>query len=463
MAPQQLCFHLDRVSAVRDGRPVLENVTLGFPAGAKVGLVGPDGPGKSTLLGIIAGITQPTTGHAVTAPGLSVGMLPRKPTLDEDGSVQEIVEEGVRGAMGLLQRFGDLTDELAAHPADCRLAELGHLQAELDRHEAWDLRARLAQTMQALHCPPGHTPVRGLTGSERQRVALCRVLLRQPDLLLLDEPTDDLDADSAAWLGQHLRAYPGTVIAATADRCFLDDAADWILELDRGHASAYQGNYTAYREDRQNRARPFTEGRKPVNDDSASSAHDLYLVRHGRTALNAQGRLRGLADPALDEAGIAEAERLARDLAATAAAMVVSGPLERARRTAQIIAQATSIPHLVDERFNDRDYGPQTGRVKAEVEAEYGSVDAAPGVEPAETVLARARPALDDLVLLDDLVDRDSPRPVIVVTHDAVIRPLIGALDATRVLEAPTGSWNLLRREGGSWVVVAVDQKPPQD
>lgn len=198
-------------------------------------------------------------------------------------------------------------------------------------------------------------------------------------------------------------------------------------------------------------------------NDPASASHDLYLVRHGRTALNAEGRLRGLADPPLDDAGVAEAERLAQDLGAKGAGMVVSSPLERARRTAQIIAQAAGIPHLVEQRFNDRDYGPQTGRLKAEVEAEYGTVDAAPGVESADAVLTRARPALDDLLLLDDLVDKNSPRPVIVVTHDAVIRSLIGSLDAGLELEVPTGSWSLLRSEGSIWAIVAVDQKPQQD
>lgn len=185
-----------------------------------------------------------------------------------------------------------------------------------------------------------------------------------------------------------------------------------------------------------------------------STVQSIYLVRHAQTALNAEGRLRGLADPQLDDVGIAEAERLAAVLAAKGAGIVISSPLQRARRTAEIIARAAGIPTEVDDRFNDRDYGPQTGRLKTEVEAEYGTVDNASGVEPTATVMERARPALDSVL------DADPERDVIVVTHDALVRPLITAIAPALHPAAPTASWNLLQRSDGHWTVVATDQKP---
>lgn len=184
------------------------------------------------------------------------------------------------------------------------------------------------------------------------------------------------------------------------------------------------------------------------------SIQNLYLARHGQTALNAEGRLRGLANPALDAVGIAEAERLAWALADKGAGIVLSSPLERARRTAEIISAAAGIPHRIDERFNDRDYGPQTGEIKAEVEARYGTVDNAPGVESTQAVLERALPALDAVL------DEDPTRDVIVVTHDALIRPLVTSIDEARHPTVPTASWSHLRRTDGRWSVVAIDQKP---
>lgn len=187
------------------------------------------------------------------------------------------------------------------------------------------------------------------------------------------------------------------------------------------------------------------------------STQNLYLARHGQTALNAEGRLRGLANPPLDDVGVAEAERLAWALADKGAGIVFSSPLERAHRTAEIISQAAGIPLRIDERFNDRDYGPQTGEIKAEVEARYGSVDDAPGVERTHDVIERALPALDAVL------DEDTTRDVIIVTHDALIRPLILCFDGRLQAKAPTASWNHLRRENGHWSVVAIDQKPAAD
>lgn len=184
------------------------------------------------------------------------------------------------------------------------------------------------------------------------------------------------------------------------------------------------------------------------------SIQNLYLARHGQTALNAEGRLRGLADPPLDAVGIAEAERLAWALTDKGAGIVLSSPLERARRTAEIISTVVGIPHRIDERFNDRDYGPQTGEIKAQVEARYGTVDDAPGVEPAQAVLERALPALDAVL------DEDPMRDVIVVTHDALIRPLIRSVDGALHPTAPTASWSQLKRVDGHWSVVTIDQKP---
>lgn len=225
-------------------------MTLSFLPGAKIGVVGPNGAGKSSLLKIMAGLDQPSNGDAYLAPGSSVGILLQEPDLDPDKDVLGNVEEGVAETKAMLDRFNQISAELADPDADydALLAEMGTLQEQLDHRNAWDLDAQLEQAMDALRCPPPDADVTVLSGGERRRVALCKLLLSQPDLLLLDEPTNHLDAESVQWLEQHLEKYPGTIVAITHDRYFLDNVAQWILELDRGHAYPYEGNYSTYLE-----------------------------------------------------------------------------------------------------------------------------------------------------------------------------------------------------------------------
>jgi ATP-binding cassette ChvD family protein len=227
---------------------ILDNVTLAFLPGAKIGVVGPNGAGKTSVLRIMAGLDVPSNGEASLTPGYSVGILEQEPKLDDSATVLGNVEQGVGEIKAKLERYNAIAAEMTDPGADfdSLLAEMGTLQEALDHAGAWDLDARLEQAMDALRCPPPDTPVAVLSGGERRRVALCRLLLAQPDLLLLDEPTNHLDAESVQWLEQHLSAYPGAVLAVTHDRYFLDNVAEWILELDRGRAYAYEGNYSSY-------------------------------------------------------------------------------------------------------------------------------------------------------------------------------------------------------------------------
>jgi ATP-binding cassette ChvD family protein len=243
-----------------EGKLVLDDVTLTFWVGAKIGVVGPNGMGKSTLLRMMAGLEQPSNGEVRLMPGYSLGILPQEPALNEDKTVLGNVEEGVAGIRVLIDMYNEITEKMTAIYSDDLLDEMGRLQEQLDHHGAWDLDSRVEQAMDALRCPPPDTDVRLLSGGERRRVALCQLLLSQPDLLLLDEPTNHLDAESVAWLEQHLEAYPGTVVAVTHDRYFLNNVAGWILELDRGHAYPYEGNYSTYLETKA--ARMKVEGQR---------------------------------------------------------------------------------------------------------------------------------------------------------------------------------------------------------
>ena len=229
---------------------ILDDVTLSFLPGAKIGVVGPNGAGKSSVLRIMAGVEQPSNGEAYMTPGYSVGILDQEPKLDDTKTVLGNVEDGVAATMALMARFNQVSEELGSPDADydALLAEMGELQTQLDHRGAWDLDAQLEQAMDALRCPPPDADVSVLSGGERRRVALCKLLLQQPDLLLLDEPTNHLDAESVLWLEQHLEKYPGTVVAVTHDRYFLENVAEWILEIDRGRTYPYEGNYTTYLE-----------------------------------------------------------------------------------------------------------------------------------------------------------------------------------------------------------------------
>ena len=272
-----------------DGKVVLDDVTLAFLPGAKIGVVGPNGMGKSTLLRMMAGLEQPSNGEVRLMPGYTVGILAQEPALDEDKRVLGNVEEGVAETKALIDRYNEVAAKMAADYSDDLLEELGRLQEELDHRDAWDLDSRIDQAMDALRCPPPDAEVAVLSGGERRRVALCRLLLSQPDLLLLDEPTNHLDAESVAWLEQHLDAYPGTVVAVTHDRYFLDNVAGWILELDRGHAYPYEGNYSTYLETKA--ARMKVEGQRDARLRRRLE-QELEWVRSSPRARQAKSRAR---------------------------------------------------------------------------------------------------------------------------------------------------------------------------
>ncbi|WP_273651632.1 energy-dependent translational throttle protein EttA [Cellulomonas fimi] len=234
---------------------ILDDVSLNFLPGAKIGVVGPNGAGKSTILKIMAGLDQPSNGEARLSPGYTVGILQQEPPLNEDKTVLGNVEEGVAEIKGKLDRYNEISALMADPDADfdALLAEMGQLQEAIDAADAWDLDAQLEQAMDALRCPPPDADVKVLSGGERRRVALCKLLLEKPDLLLLDEPTNHLDAESVLWLEQHLKDYPGAILAVTHDRYFLDHVAEWICEVDRGRLYPYEGNYSTYLEKKQER------------------------------------------------------------------------------------------------------------------------------------------------------------------------------------------------------------------
>ena len=258
----EFIYTMKKTRKAHGDKVILDDVTLMFLPGAKIGVVGPNGAGKSTVLQIMAGLQQPSNGEAFLTPGYSVGILLQEPNLDDDKNVLENVQDGVAETMALLKRFNDISDEMSSPDADYDklLAEMGNLQEQLDHRNAWEIDSQLEQAMDALRCPPADANVKVLSGGERRRVALCKLLLQAPDLLLLDEPTNHLDAESVLWLEQHLAKYPGTVVAITHDRYFLDNVAQWILELDRGRAFPYEGNYSTYLETKS--ARLKIEGQK---------------------------------------------------------------------------------------------------------------------------------------------------------------------------------------------------------
>jgi ATP-binding cassette ChvD family protein len=251
----EFIYTMQKARKAHGDKVILDDVTMAFYPGAKIGVVGPNGAGKSTILKIMAGIEQPSNGEARLSPGYSVGILLQEPPLNEDKDVIGNVREGVAEVYAKLDRFNQISEEMADPDADYDklLAEMGTLQEELDHADAWDLDSQLEQAMDALRCPPPDADVKVLSGGERRRVALCKLLLEKPDLLLLDEPTNHLDAESVLWLEQHLAKYPGAVLAVTHDRYFLDHVAEWICEVDRGRLYPYEGNYSTYLEKKQER------------------------------------------------------------------------------------------------------------------------------------------------------------------------------------------------------------------
>ncbi len=284
-------FTLRNVRKAHGDKVVLDNVTLSFLHGAKIGVVGPNGTGKSTLLKIMAGLDHASNGDATIDPEATVGMLQQEPPLTEGRTVLENVEEAVGEIKGKLDRYNKISEELADPDADydTLLAEMGDLQTDLDHANAWDLDSRLDQAMDALRCPPPDAIVDNLSGGERRRVALCKLLLQQPALLLLDEPTNHLDAESVQWLEGHLASYPGAVLAVTHDRYFLDNVASWILELDRGKAHPYEGNYSTYLETKQQRLK--VEGAKDAKR-AKMLERELEWVRSNPKARQAKSKSR---------------------------------------------------------------------------------------------------------------------------------------------------------------------------
>jgi ATP-binding cassette ChvD family protein len=285
----EFIYSLRAVRKAHGDKVVLDNVTLSFLPGAKIGVVGPNGTGKSTLLRIMAGLEQVSNGEARLMPGFTVGILSQEPQLNEAKTVLGNVEEGVAETKRLLDEYNEIAETMATEYSEELMEQMSKLTEQIEHKDAWDLDSQLEQAMDALRCPPPDADVKTLSGGERRRVALCKLLLQQPDLLLLDEPTNHLDAESVLWLEQHLEKYPGTVIAVTHDRYFMENVAQWILELDRGHAFPYEGNYSTYLETKASRLK--VEGAKDVKmrkrlDD------ELEWVRSSARARQTKSRAR---------------------------------------------------------------------------------------------------------------------------------------------------------------------------
>ena len=287
----QYIYSMRKVRKAHGDKVILDDVTLAFLPGAKIGVVGPNGAGKSSVLKIMAGLDTPSNGDAVLSPGYSVGILMQEPELDETKDVRGNVELAVAETRAALARFEEVSAAMGEPDADfdALMAEQGDLMEQIEHRNGWELDSTIEQAMDALRCPPPDAQVSTLSGGERRRVALCALLLEQPDLLLLDEPTNHLDAESVDWLEQHLAKYPGTVLAVTHDRYFLDNVAEWILELDRGHAYPYEGNYSTYLETKQ--ARLKVEGRKDAKRQRILE-QELEWVRSNPKARQAKNKAR---------------------------------------------------------------------------------------------------------------------------------------------------------------------------
>jgi energy-dependent translational throttle protein EttA len=290
---EKIIYSMYRVSKLYDQKPVLRDISISYFYGAKIGVLGLNGTGKSSLLRIFAGVDREYQGEATLAPGYSVGLLEQEPHLDDSKTVRGVVEEGVAEKVALLREFDEISNAFAEPMSDNELDKLlarqGEVQERIDQLEAWDLDSQLEQAMDALRCPPGEAQVSLLSGGERRRVALCRLLLQAPDILLLDEPTNHLDAESVAWLEQHLQRYPGTVIAVTHDRYFLDNVAGWILELDRGHGIPWKGNYSSWLEQKQRRLQTEEKGE---TQRQKTLERELEWIRMAPRARHAKSKAR---------------------------------------------------------------------------------------------------------------------------------------------------------------------------
>ncbi len=343
VADEQYIFTMHRLSKSygSGAKKVLEDVTLAFYPGAKIGVLGYNGAGKSTVLRLMAGIEQPSSGDAILAPGATVGLLEQEPHLDPDKDVLGNVEDGVAATRALLTTYGELSAKLGEPMSDDEMAatldEFTHVQEAIERANAWDLDRQLEIAMDALRCPPSDADVTTLSGGERRRVALCRLLLSAPDLLLLDEPTNHLDAESVAWLERFLDEYQGTVVAVTHDRYFLDNVAGWILELDRGRGIPYKGNYSAWLEQKEARLAQEEKG------DSArrkAIARELEWVRSGAKARQAKGKAR-----------LSNYERLVAEESATDKRGAVEIRIPPAPRLGEIVVEAKGLTKGYGDRI----------------------------------------------------------------------------------------------------------------
>jgi ATP-binding cassette ChvD family protein len=291
--PNKVIYSMVGVSKFHNKKQVLKDIYLSYFYGAKIGVLGLNGSGKSSLLRILAGVDKDFVGETVLSPGHTVGFLEQEPILDDTKTVRQIVEQGVQEVVDLMNEYNRINEKFAEPMSDDEMNKLierqGQVQEKLDAMDAWDLDSRLEMAMDALRCPPGDTPVKVLSGGERRRVALCRLLLQKPDILLLDEPTNHLDAESVAWLEHHLQSYPGTIIAVTHDRYFLDNVAGWILELDRGQGIPWKGNYSSWLEQKQNRMK---QEEKTESERQKTLQRELEWIRMSPKGRHAKSKAR---------------------------------------------------------------------------------------------------------------------------------------------------------------------------
>jgi ATP-binding cassette ChvD family protein len=336
--PNKVIYSMVGVGKVHGPKQVLKDIYLGYFYGAKIGVIGLNGSGKSSLLNIMAGTDTEYLGEVHISPGYSIGYLEQEPHLDPDKTVLEVVKEGVAEVVALLARYDEINEGFAAPDADYDklIAEQGEVQEKLEAMDAWDLDSRLDLAMDALRCPPGDAPVQILSGGELRRVALCRLLLKKPDILLLDEPTNHLDAESVAWLERHLQNYAGTVIAVTHDRYFLDNVAGWILELDRGQGIPWKGNYSSWLEQKHERLR---QEQKQESDRQRTLQRELDWIRMSPKGRHAKGQARITSyEQLLNQ----EAEKVAKDLEI----YIPPGP-----RLGQVVIQAEGVTKAFGEKL----------------------------------------------------------------------------------------------------------------
>src|SRR3989441_4005197 len=345
--PNKVIYSMVGVSKFYDKKAVLKDIYLSYFYGAKIGVIGLNGSGKSSLLRILAGVDKEIQGETVISAGYTVGYLEQEPLIDDARTVREVVEEAVKETVGLLKEFDEINakfgEEMSEEDMDKLLARQGEVQEKLDHQDAWDLDSRLEMAMDALRCPSPETPVKILSGGERRRVALCRLLLQKPDILLLDEPTNHLDAESVAWLEHHIQQYEGTVIAVTHDRYFLDNVAGWILELDRGHGIPWEGNYSSWLEQKRTR---LQHEEKTETQRQKTLERELEWIRMSPKGRHAKGKARINSYEALLSQ---ETEKQAQDLEI----YIPPGP-----RLGQVVIEAKGLKKAYGDRllFEDLDF-----------------------------------------------------------------------------------------------------------